>query len=41
MGRFNLRKLTDVYIKEQYQVKISHQLAALENMDDDDDINRD
>jgi hypothetical protein len=40
MERFNLRKLTDVELKEQYQVKISNRFAPLENLDDDMDINR-
>jgi hypothetical protein len=37
MERFNLKKLNDVKVKEQYQVKISSRFAALENLDDDDD----
>jgi len=41
MERFNLKKLNDVVVKEQYQVKISHRFAALDtlnNDDDDDDV---
>jgi hypothetical protein len=35
--KFNFEKLNGVEVKEQYQVKISHRFAALENLDDDDD----
>jgi hypothetical protein len=43
MERFNLKKLNDVEIKEQYRVKISNRFAASENLDYDYDmdINRD
>jgi hypothetical protein len=37
MERFNLKKLNDVEVKEQYQVKIWNKFSALENLDDDDD----
>jgi hypothetical protein len=37
MERFNPKKLSDVEIKEQYQVKISNGFAAVENLDHDDD----
>jgi hypothetical protein len=43
METFNLKKLNDVEIKGQYQVKISNRFAGLENLnndDDDVDINR-
>jgi hypothetical protein len=36
--RFNLKRLNDVEIKGQYQVKIINRFAALENWDDDVDI---
>jgi hypothetical protein len=36
MERFNLKKVNDGEVKEQYQVKISHRFAALENLDADD-----
>jgi hypothetical protein len=40
MGRLNLKTLNNVQVKEQYQVKISHKFAALEDLDNDDvDIN--
>jgi hypothetical protein len=41
MERFNIKKLNDVEVKEQYQAKISNRFAALENDDDDDDDNDD
>jgi hypothetical protein len=31
MERFNLKKLNDVEVKEQYKVKISNRSAALEH----------
>jgi len=37
MEKFNFKKLNDVEVKEQYQIKISHRFAALEDFDDDDD----
>jgi hypothetical protein len=45
MGKFNLKKLNAVRVKEEYHVKISYMCVcvALENLDDDDDdvdINR-
>ena len=38
--RFNLRKLNEPEVREQYQVEIKNRFAALENSDDDEDINR-
>jgi hypothetical protein len=40
MERFNLKKLNEIQGKEQYRVQISKRLAALENLDDEMDINR-
>jgi hypothetical protein len=40
MRRFDLRKLNDAEVKEQYQVKITNRFAALENFDDNVDMNR-
>jgi hypothetical protein len=40
MQRFDLRKLNDAIVKEEYQIKISNRFAALENLDDNVDINR-
>jgi hypothetical protein len=37
MERFNLKKLHDVEVTEEYQVKISNRFAALGNLNDDDD----
>ena len=38
--RFNLRKLNEPEVREQYQVEITNRFAALENSDDDEDVNR-
>jgi hypothetical protein len=38
--RFDLRKLNEAEVKEQYQVKITNRFAALENFDDNIDMNR-
>jgi hypothetical protein len=40
MQRFDLRKLNDAEVKEQYQVKITNRFAALENFDENVDMNR-
>jgi hypothetical protein len=40
MQRFDLRKLCDADVKKQYQVKITNRFAALENFDDNVDMNR-
>jgi uncharacterized membrane protein len=32
MERFSIKKLYDVEVKEQYQVKVSSRFAALENV---------
>jgi hypothetical protein len=40
MQRFDLRKLNDAEVKEQYQLKITNRFAALENCDDTVDMNR-
>jgi hypothetical protein len=40
MKSFNLKKLNGVEDKEQYRVKISNRFSALENSDDDVDINK-
>jgi hypothetical protein len=39
MQRFDLRKLNDADVKEQYQVKITNRFAALENRDDNVHMN--
>jgi hypothetical protein len=38
--RFSLKKLNEVEGKEQYRAEISNRFVALENLDDDVDINR-
>jgi hypothetical protein len=40
MQRFDLRKLNDAEVKEWYEVKITNRFAALENFDDNVDMNR-
>jgi ribosomal protein S25 len=37
---FNLRKLSDLEVRKQYQIKISNRFAAMENLSDSEDINR-
>jgi hypothetical protein len=39
MERFNLKKVNKVEGKEQYHVEISNRFTALENLDNDVDIN--
>ena len=38
--RFNLRKLNEPEVREQYQIEITNRFAALKNSDDDEDVNR-
>jgi hypothetical protein len=38
--RFNIKQLNEEEVKEQYQVTIKNKFAALENLDDNGDINR-
>jgi len=38
--RFNLRKLHEPEVREQYQIEITNRFAALENLNDGEDINR-
>jgi len=40
MERFNLRKLSELEVRRQYQIKISNRLAASENLNDSEEINR-
>jgi uncharacterized FlaG/YvyC family protein len=40
VGRFNLKQLNEQEVKEQYQVTIKNKFAALENLVDNEDINR-
>ena len=38
--RFNLRKLNELEVRKQYQIEITNRFAALENVNDDEDVNR-
>jgi len=38
--RFNLRTLNEPKVREQYQIEITNRFAALENLNDDDNVNR-
>jgi len=38
--RFNLRKLKDLEVRKQYQIKISNRFAALENLNYGEDTCR-
>ena len=38
--RLNLRKLNEPEVREQYQIEITNRFTALENLKDDEDINR-
>jgi hypothetical protein len=38
--RLNLRKLNELEVRKQYQIKITSRFAALENLSDEKDINR-
>jgi hypothetical protein len=40
MERFNLRKLSELEVTKQYQIKPSNRNAALENLNGSNDINR-
>jgi hypothetical protein len=38
--RFNLKKLKELEVRKQCQIEITKRFAALENLDNDGDINR-
>jgi len=38
--RFNLRQLNELEVRKQYQIELTNRFAALENLSDDEDINR-
>ena len=40
MERFKLRQPRELEVRIQYQIKISKRFAALENLNDSEDINR-
>jgi len=37
--KFNIRKLNELEVRRQYQIKISNMVAALVNLSDNEDIN--
>ena len=39
-GRFNVREPNVLEVRKQYQIEISSRFAALENLNDGEDINR-
>ena len=39
-GRFNMRKLYELEVSKQYQIEITNRFATLENVSEDEDINR-
>jgi hypothetical protein len=40
MERFNLRKLNELEVRKQYQIKILNRFVVLENLNDSEDIHR-
>ena len=38
--RFNLSKLNDLEVRKQYQIEITNRFAGLENLNEDEDVNR-
>ena len=40
MERFNLRKLNEMEVRKQCQIKISNRFATLKNFSDSEDTNR-
>ena len=38
--RFNLRKLNELEVRKQCQIEIENRLAALENLNDNEDLSR-
>ena len=38
--RFNLSELNELEVRKQYQIEITSRLAALENLNEDEDVNR-
>jgi hypothetical protein len=39
--RFDFRKLNELEVRKEYQIEILNRFAALGNLSDDEDINRD
>ena len=40
MERFNLKQLSEMEVRKQFQIELSNRFAALENLNDSKDINR-
>jgi hypothetical protein len=40
VGKFNLKKLNEIEVKEQYRVEISNRFTVLENLDTGVDVSR-
>jgi hypothetical protein len=40
VARFNVRKLSELEVKKQYQIEITNRLAALENLNESQGVNR-
>ena len=40
MERFNLRRLSELEDRKEYQIEITNRFAALENLSNGEDINR-
>jgi len=38
--RFNLKKLNEPEVREQYQIEVTNRFAALENLNDGEDVDR-
>ena len=38
--RFNFKKLNESEVREQYQIQITNRFAALENLNDEQGVNR-
>jgi len=39
--RFNLRKLNELVVRKKYKIEFTNRFAALENLSDSEDMNRD
>ena len=39
-GRFNLKKLNNLEVRKRYEIEITNRFAALENVREDEEINR-
>ena len=40
VDRFNLKKLSETEVRREFQIELSKRFAALENLNDSEDINR-